>query len=204
MNATSFELVTESVDVPKNTGVEGFLLAIRQILKRRQRVQKIEIDARGKVSYSHYARAEDNRTPIEIDFDSVSPNAAIRNADVRELIIEETAPQIVIPKMLARASIDQMFPVAFVTGANTVLFDWIKKETGIDFPDGTAFGLPVLRDRHIPDETLVLATSFGPHGALVDVQRSYKVVMPPRAVPKADPELAAITPVQDAVEVMQS
>jgi hypothetical protein len=73
-----------------------------------------------------------------------------------------------------------MYPIAFVTGANTALFEWHRLTTGVRLAGGKAYGLEVHRDRHVPDEALVLATGFAPGAALIDTRKSYKISMPER------------------------
>lgn len=174
-----YQEVTDKLDVPKHAGVEGFLLAIRGILKM-PRVTNISIDSRGQISYTRFARREEPRKNIQIDFDSVSPGAVIRNGQVFEIDIEpiEDNAAICVAAMFHRAATDHMFPVGWVIGGASRLPTWHARTTGVKLPGETAYGLPIFRDRFIPDETLLLACAYGPGGALIDARTAYKITMP--------------------------
>ena len=174
-----YQEVTQNLEVPPHAGVEGFLAALRQILKL-PRVTNIHIDSQGKVAYTRYVRQEEPRKHVEVDFDSVSPSMLVRNLEVQELDLSEVSDNaaVSIAAMFATAASEQMFPVAFVTGAATSLYQWHRKTTGVQLIGSSAYGFPVHRDRFIPDETLLLVTAFARGGGLVDARKSYKIAMP--------------------------
>lgn len=108
--------------------------------------------------------------------------------------------------MFWAASLEQMYPVAFVVGANSSLFAWHRGTTGIVITNNSAYGLPVLRDRHIPDDALILVTAFARGGSMSDVKKSYKITMPSmervvREIPPIDVQ-AAVIPASDDVLVL--
>lgn len=179
-----YEETTQSIEVPSHAGVEGFLAALRQVLKQ-PRVTHIDIDAQGKVTYTRFVRKEEPRKHVEVDFDSVSPAMLVRNIEVQELdlflLLGNAA--ICVAAMFYAASVEQMFPVGFVTGANSVLPSWHKDTTGVMLLPSTAYGLPIYRDRFIPDETLLLVTAYARGAGLVDARKSYKIAMPGRDQP---------------------
>lgn len=191
---SDYKEVTEVLEVPAHAGVEGFLLAMRGVL-RLPRVTRVEVDASGKVSYTRWMREQEPRKNIEIDFDEVAPFALVRNRDVQELEVElpESASS-AISAMFYAAELDHMYPVAFVTGANTVLYDWHRNTTGVRLGRENVYGLPVHRDRFVPDETLLLATSYARGSGLVDVQKTYKISMPGRDRPVVPVHEVAIEP----------
>jgi hypothetical protein len=176
-----YKELTQSVDVPAHSGVEGFLSAIRQVL-RQPRVTRVEIDGNGKVSYTRFVRAEEPRKNVDFDFDSVSPGALVRNIEMQELDLFELKDNaaVCMAAMFFAADRDHMFPVGIVTGANTVFPDWHRRTTGVQLLSDNAYGLPVYRDRFIPDETLLLVTAFSRDASLVDARKSYKTAMPGR------------------------
>lgn len=178
-NNPEYQEVTETIDIPKHAGIEGFIAALRGVL-RMPRVVSINIDARGKVAYTRYARREEPRKNIEIDFESVSPSAIIRNGHVIEIDVEDRSDNasICLALMFARAAADHMYPVAWVVGGNSRLWQWHEETTAVALPDASAFALPVFRDRHIPDEALLLACAYGPNAALIDAQTAYKITIP--------------------------
>lgn len=179
-----YKEISETLAIPPHAGVEGFILAIRDILKQ-PRVTSIAIDARGKVSFTRYARPEEPRKQIEVDFASVTPAAVVRNGLVREIDLEDKPAYALVPLLFNHAAVDKMYPVAWVVGPQSTFHEWHKRNVGIGLNEHTAYGLPILRDRFIPDETLLLCCSYGPGGALIDAQQAYKITIP--FVPPAPP-----------------
>ena len=64
----------EEIDVPKGTGLEGFLATVRAVLKL-PRVQDIRIDSRGKISYSFFLREGEEKQLLGVNFDDLMPYA---------------------------------------------------------------------------------------------------------------------------------
>jgi hypothetical protein len=178
-SALEYQEVTDTLEVPKHVGVEGFILAIRSILKL-PRVVSIAIDAKGKITHTRFIRKEEPRKTIEVDFDTVAPSAIIRNGTVVEMDLEAYMNNAAtcIAAMFARAAADHMYPVAWVVGGATHLHQWHQKTTEVSLPANSVYGLQVFYDRFIPDETLLLACAYGPNSALVDTRMAYKITMP--------------------------
>lgn len=192
---TEYQEITQEVDVPMHAGVEGFLAALRQVLKQ-PRVTRMEIDLQGKVTYTRFARPEEPRKHIEVDFDSISPAMMVRNLEVQELdlfsVLDNAA--VSVAAMFHAASLEQMFPIAFVTGANTSFLQWHKQTTGVLLLNGSAYGLPVLRDRFIPDDALLLVTAYARSAGLVDARKAYKLTMPSGEKPFRERPLVEVQP----------
>lgn len=188
--------LTENLEVPKHAGIEGFIVALRGILKM-PRIVSIAIDARGKVSFTRYARKEEPRKQVQLDFDSVAPSAIIRNGRVTEMDVDQylNNAAVSIAAMFQRAASEHMYPVAWVIGGNSLLPIWHERTTGVQLPQESSYGLPVYRDRHIPDEALLLACAYGPDAALIDAQSAYKITMP-------NPDLV-LTPPADKVDTVK-
>lgn len=175
--------VTESVQIPHLAGVEGFLAAIRRVLHL-SRVSHVEIDIAGKVSYTRFVREEEPSHSIEINFDSVMPSAVVRNAEVQEIdLLDVQSASAALSLMFYAAGQDHLCPVGFVTGAATVLPRWHLDTVGVRLGQDTVYGLPLYRDRFLPDEVLLLVCAYSRQGGLVDVKKSYKILMPGRDVP---------------------
>ena len=173
-----YELVTNSVEVPKNTGIEGFLHTLREILKL-PLVQNINIDSKGKVTYKRYV-ADGERQVVGIDYSGMEPWYIARNAPdgVEELLHNSTNGAVTLTAMMDRASMEKLYPIAFVVSPNTVLWNWYNTTTGFSLgAAGRLCGLPLVTDRHIPDTALILCASFAREGALVDTQKAYKIEM---------------------------
>ena len=167
---------TERIDVPKNSGVDGFLLALRRILSLRH-VVHVSISDKGRVEYRRFVPKESESQAIDIEFDDVSPYFIIRNSEVEEL--SDTGPNGAVASylMFRKARIDGLVPIAFATGANTWLWNWFAATTGskLDTPKDTFFGLELLTDRHIPDEALIMCAGFERDARMVDTRKCYKI-----------------------------
>ena len=169
----------QTIEIPKGTGRAGFLLAIEEILKL-PRVQGIQVDARGTVSFSRFVNEDEKFVPLEVDFETISPYMSIRNSPMVEMpaLIDLSPPELIYT-IFNEASNDQLFPIAFVTGANSQLPLWLKT-SGHDLSRAKDefFGLPLFSDRNIDDSVLVMCAAHSRGSALVDTQKSYKIVMP--------------------------
>jgi hypothetical protein len=164
------------IEVPRNTGIDGLLFAVRELLKR-PRIQAINIDAKGQISYKRYVREDEADVNIGIDFDTYTPASIIRNSEVSELQAVGNAA-VVLGSLFSAASVDQLHPIALVSGAATKLWEWYRSTTNSSLPrTAEVFGLPFLLDRGIPDTALLLCTAYGKDSAVVDTVKVYKVEM---------------------------
>ena len=191
---TEYREVNGTIRVPQNTGSEGFLHTIRQLLKK-PRLQKIVVDARGTVSFTRYAIDSEEESVKDgnygIDFSGLEPYGVIRNARIQEFVppMGLTAP-VVVGLMFDKVAQDKLRPLAFATGSNTSLWDWYRYSTGHVFvAKEEFFGLPVLYDRQIPDSVLLLSAGYGRDAAFIDTQISYKVQMPEYTLPSTEVEI---------------
>jgi hypothetical protein len=180
-----YKEVTGSIQVPNNVGIEGFLRAIKTILLK-PKVQRINIDAKGKVTFTRYALVTDEEELLNagVDFDDLQPYAVIRNAVVQEVMLPTEPAPVVIGHLFDRAAADQMRPIAFAIGASSQFWSWYALSTGHRV--GTRdqlFGLPVLTDRYIDDSIVFLCAGYGRDAAFVDTQTSYKINIPQDAFP---------------------
>lgn len=170
--------VTQSIAVPKNTGIEGFVITVRELLKR-PRIQEITINAAGQVSYRRLI-SEAEETPLNVDLETLTPSGVMATANVTELVLPlSLSAPIALSKMFDRFAIDQIYPIALVTGAGTVFWDWFRATSKSALHSRAyAFGLPVVTDRHVPDTALLLfGSSMMPRAALVDTTDVLKLEM---------------------------
>jgi hypothetical protein len=170
--------VSRSVDVPKNTGVEGFIQTVRTILKR-PRVQEVKIGADGKVTYRRLVKDGVEENPLSIDLDSLTPHAVLgRASTVEELQEQPPSAAIAISMMFDRFAIDQVYPILWGTGADTVLWKWFGATTKSPLHSRShLFGLSVVTDRQIPDTALLLFGATSPGAALIDTTNVLKLEM---------------------------
>jgi hypothetical protein len=175
---TEYEEVRESVDVPKNAGVQGFLKTVEGIL-RLPRVQEIRIDARGKVDFRYFLREGEQHKPLEMDFETLLPYSIIRNNKVVELVDVDPNAAVAVGQLFDLAAADHLFPVAFVGGPGSLFWQWYETTTAIHLAAREElYGVPFLSDRALEDYVLVLCAAYTRSAALIDTQRSYKLVIP--------------------------
>ena len=173
-----YEEVTETIEIPKNVGIKGFTRAIEDILKL-PRVQDIHIDARGRIEYRYYLREGESRRPLATDFESLTPYGVMRNGKVTELAAPSKNAAVALGQLFDAAAVDHVFATAMVGGANSKFWDWYKASTGIALLSREELCcVPFLADRMVEDHVLILCAAYSRGGALIDTQRSYKLVIP--------------------------
>ncbi len=180
MPSVDYKEVRRTVEVPKNTGVDGFLHVISEVL-RRPRVQGLSIDAKGKVSYRVLVRPGDEVTDknIDMDFEHLEPYHLIRNAEMKEYYIGGESASTVVTNMLDAVTAMDMTPIGFVLGVQSMFWMWYHLTTGTSLRDALEIcGHPVHHDKRIPDTALVLCAGYGRTSSLVDVRVSLKAEMP--------------------------
>ncbi len=189
-----FKEVTGTIVVPKNTGIEGFMSTIRQLLTR-PRLQSILVDSRGKVTFKRFVlegeEVDGSNNNYGVDLESVRPSHVVRNTEMLELTPPSglVAP-VVIGLLFDKVAQDKLRPLAFVVGAGTMLWQWHQFTTGHDVRDrGFFFGQPVLEDRLIPDTALLLCAGYGRDAAFIDTRVSYKVEIPEYVMPETEVEV---------------
>lgn len=175
---TEYRKREDSVDVPKNTGTQGFLRTVEGII-RLSRVQQITIDAKGRVSWTRFVREEEEDTPgLRVDFGDLAPWAIVRNRQVEELIVQGADAALALAMILETASLDGLYPAAFVSGANTIFYKWFEQTTNYrPRSNGRLMGLPFYLDRHAPDTALILCAAYEATLQLSDTERAYKIEM---------------------------
>ncbi len=170
----------ETIEVPRGAGIEGFIRVLRGIWKL-PRVKHIEIE-KGKISYTQAMQPDDPFVALKVDLDTVMPHTVIRNGGVvRELDTPLDNASHAIALAFRRVTLDRLVPIAFVGSATSIVWDWHHKTTGIELPTvEELYGLPFFDDPHIEDWTLFLCASTERDAALIDTQRTYKILMPER------------------------
>lgn len=184
-----YKEITGTINVPKNTGIEGFISTIRQLLGR-PRLQSIHVDSRGTVTFKRFVEEGEEEGPNNnygVDLESVQPYHVIRNADILELIPPEGLPSPVVVSMLFdKAAMDKLRPLAWVVGRASLLWRWYQFTTGHALTDRESFfGLPVYPDRQMPDTVLLLCAGYGRDAAFIDTRVSYKVEIPEYVMPNS-------------------
>lgn len=175
---SNFQATETVIKVPRNTGIDGFVQALRRVLGL-SRVTEIHINTKGEFRFTRHTRPDEEPVQVEIDFGSVTAAAAIQSADLVEVEpagASEPAP-VAIARIFAVMHRDVMAPVAFVVGPRSRFSAWHQETSGIPLGEW-AYGVRVLQDDEVPEETLVLCAAYSPGGSLVDVRRSYKLLLP--------------------------
>lgn len=169
---------TKTVEVPPNTGVDGFIHVVREIA-RLPRVQRIVVDRRGAVTYTQTLREDGQENVLNVNFDHLQPYHIIRGSKTQELSYPMSlGPSAVVAAMFDSVASMGMTPIAFVVGVATTLWSWIRFGDDVSLSSRDVFfGLPVYVDRQIPDTALVLCTGVENAESLVDTKFSLKVEM---------------------------
>jgi len=176
-------LKNNEISVPAGTGVGGFLASIRRVLEL-PGLQEIHVNRRGVVSYSRYAQ-DDEKFEGEDFFkpslDGLLPSHLIRHIPLTELDVEDKTASTSLGFMLFHVAIAGLIPNFFAISPNSTIWDWHKTSTGMDvglFRE-VLYGVPVLIDQDIPNESIVLFAGEVATKVLVESTRAYKITAPP-------------------------
>ena len=177
---TAYKDTTHRLTVPRGAGIPGFLRTIEGIL-RLPRVKSLAVDSKGMLSYVRaIPETEEDPDPIRVELDTLLPGHAIRSSEVVEVpMLDQSSPLRSVVKLLVQAQQDGLHPVAFVSGPGTPLWRWLEEYEG--YPPGqrdTLLGHPYYEDEYPPPYGLFLCASEVRGGALADVQKTYKLLIP--------------------------
>lgn len=173
----------ETIEVPKQSGVEGFLHALKSILTL-PNVKRIEITSNGQVSYRYFLPKDAKSAPLKLNFESLEPYAVIRNAGlVTELAFPDHNAAVALGQLFNMAALNHLHPLALAGSPNSELWTWYEETTSIKLLNKESlFGLPYLSDRKFEDGTLILCAGFSRDGGLIDTHKSYKLCIPQQKV----------------------
>jgi hypothetical protein len=161
------------VVVPKNAGIKGLLKTVEAILSEIPSIQTITIGADGRVWYSWFApEGAADKTGLEVDFTDVLPYAVIRNTRVVEVASKEPGAQFLLLEMFTKASLEQRFPICFVAGTDSCLWRWLGMQPGVSL-----FGCFIYYDAEVPDDVLILCTSYARTTSITDTDCAFKITM---------------------------
>lgn len=191
--AQQLKPITETIEVPKETGKAGLLRLLENIidLKRVVEIHVLAHRAPVKVNYKRFAAEDEPDKPLAVDLESLSPYAVLRNGEIQEIDGGNGPAAIVIAHLFREVSLVGLWPIAFVGGRASRFWDWHKETMGM-LPSQTredAYGLPFLTDRHVADDTLLLAASYDRAATIIDARRAYKLLLPLSA-PRHDVEVS--------------
>lgn len=181
--AQQLKPITETIEVPKETGVAGLLRLFEEVV-RLKRVVEVHVLAHRspvKVTYKRFAAEDEPDKPLAIDLESLSPYSVLRNGEIKEFDGGTGPAAVVIAHLFREVSLMGLWPTALVGGRASRFWDWHKETMGM-VPSQTredAYGLPFLTDRQIEDNTLLLAASYDRTSTIIDAQRAYKLLLPP-------------------------
>ena len=173
-----YEEKQKVIEIPPNTGVEGYLHVVREAFKL-PKIFRIILDI-GKVTVVRRAKKGETEEPnLNAQFDHLEPYNVIRNAAVKELSYPETLnASAAIAALLDAAVANGYTPIAFVTGAQTILWSWLYFRDDLEVHNRESlFGYPLHADRRIPDTALVLCAGVDKTEALIDTRLSIKIEM---------------------------
>lgn len=178
---SDYRQVERTVSVPPESGVDGFLLAIRNILSL-SRVTELKVHGKCEVTYTRWVRSEDEANAnLRMDFESVTPFNVIRNNEIVDygIVSDYHIPTVVLCNLIHKLAEDHFYPTAFVIGANSGFFDWLESG-GVSLPKNAnrVLGYQLLRDRFVDDVTVLLGAAYGPGGSIIDTRVTYRLLLP--------------------------
>lgn len=174
---TSVQERTKTIDVPPNTGIEGFLHVIREVL-RLPRVQKIVVEGAGRVTLTQLCK-EDAEPNVNVTFEHLEPHYIIRNTRLQEVSYPPSMSALcVIATMLDIVHANGLTPIAFVAAPSTSLWTWLHFGDDLTLAGrDVLLGQPLYTDRYIPDTALVLCAGVDHTTSLLDTKLSLKIEM---------------------------
>jgi len=173
---TTYAEEEKSYDIPKAAGNAAYVELFKKLIGM-SLVQTIVVTP-GHMSYKRYRKEDEPETPVEMEFDSLMPLAAIRTHLLVELDPMSKIASTVFAQMLTQASLDGLNPVAFASGSERTVRAWHKSTTKVVLPEDEIYGIPFLIDQGLPKEALFLCAAYGRHGALADTIKTYKITIP--------------------------
>lgn len=191
--AQQLKPVTETIEVPKETGVAGLERLFGEVI-RLKRVVEIHVVAHRppvKVTYKRFVAEDEPDKPLAIDLESLTPYSVLRNGKIEEFDGGTGPAAVVLAHLFREVSLVGLWPIAFVGGRATRFWAWHKETMGM-VPSQTredAYGLPFMTDRQVEDDTLLLAASYDRAATIIDAQRAYKLLLP-KPIPSIDVEVS--------------
>lgn len=168
---------TGVIHVPKGSGIDGFLATIKALL-RRPRLSAINIDSRGTIRFSYFAREDERALPSpEMDFETLMPMHFIRSNECAE-IPEKADAAHAIASLFAAASKEMLYPIAFATSSASLFWKWHERTTGVALDKAEVYGFPLFLDDKIPEFVLLLCAGYNKDGTMQDIRKSFKIVIP--------------------------
>lgn len=170
--------VTETVKVPKGTGVDGFMRTLRRLLEL-PRLQRIEVDARGEVQVRYFSPdGVPAGEKLGLDFSSLMPISVMRNSEMEE-VPEDSHAATAVARLFKCAARDLLTPIAFAGNPKSQFWEWHHESTSLPLAqEGDVYGIPFLKDAAIPPFVIVLFAGFGKGAALIDTVKTYKLAIP--------------------------
>lgn len=175
--------IQRSIEIPKNTGIQGFLRAIRSVLELPRTVWfQAELKKGGAVlSYERYIEEGQEERPPQIDFGSLTPYRLIRLTDIREIAVPPSGDAgRVVADLFRLMAAESLWPLAWVGGQNSTFWAWHSQTTGVPLEVGStaAYGLPFLTDAEVDNETLLLVGGYQRGAELNEAQLTLRILIP--------------------------
>ncbi len=167
---------TDEAEVPKNTGLPGLFKLLGEMLNEIPRIKEIVIKSSGKVRYTWYTPVGAPEKVLQVQFEDLRPYAVIRNTPMLE--VTPKFPHMRLSSLFLACDKDRLYPICFVAGAESLLWKWVVSAFGIEYDQmESIYGYPLLLDKDVPDDALILCASFARTNQLADAYRCYKVLL---------------------------
>jgi hypothetical protein len=187
-----FVEVSNSIDIPRAAGVKGLVKTIEAVLHEIPRVKSLSVNTAGKLTYVWYAPKDvvgDNPTDMledKLSLGELTPYAVLRGKPILEVLPKCTGLAVFV-ELFHAMNVDRLYPICLVVGTMSLLPAWAR-HYGLDdsytrlfesavVSDARLFGVPIVSDRHIPDEVIILCASYARTEDVEDTYRAYKLVL---------------------------
>lgn len=187
----NFSKVEDKLQVPANTGIEGFILLFRKILTT-PRVQHIAVNVRGEVTVQRLVADEDPSVdvgPLEIDFGPLQLPAIVQRAEAVSIDQPLGLPdERIIPYLLSAVQDAHLYPTLFVVQSCSAFRKWLTETTGCVFAGG-CFGLGLEEDPTLPEDALLLLAAPEPSNVPLNATHKFRAALPFTGKPYEENEM---------------
>lgn len=159
--------VTRTLQVPKATGVQGFLRTIERVLTV-PRLRSMHVSHTGQVSYEALVPEEVKDLPVlDVELESLLPSQLLRNIETAEYLPKEgSTPTDQVVGTILQVLAAGLFPCRWLCADLRTVHKWSGLVPSV--ADEDLLGFPVMEDPGLPREALILLGAVLRGAALVD------------------------------------
>jgi hypothetical protein len=166
---------TNSISLPRGSGVEPLLLAVKTFLQY-SGVQSITIE-RGRIGCTRLVAEESVEKEPQLDLGTTMPYAIVRNAGNIVSVPHQNGQDVlaVLYQLFRRAAQDRVVTLCWVGSNNSAVWHWLDRQN-LAWPTTEELqGLPFYQDAEVEDQALLLCCGERFGGTLIDMTVAYVV-----------------------------